>query len=372
MTQNQLRTKYLELLSAFGLKEPEPPIAVGDAAKFISTMGESKNERQRQAVRDTAPLLELEFIKQALKDPCLNTRISDTILDKDLEPILKQYRFEGTPLDPAVYFNEFPTWSFNAEIIKCQEGYLCLLSSGLLRLIRKILVFAFYPVATTEISQAGGLIVRFDLANIESSSGLTSAGKAIFEMCADYLRNQSRIDWIAHQPAADIKPGAFLLAASLDGAAKSFVMAHEIAHYRLGHLETAPACYVSTTNNSNIGVLSIDRDAEIQADLEATRILIALTPSHSTLYPLFCGSLAFLYSLYTIEHMREKLVGGSYSTGTHPPTSTRIAAVRAFLKSTLPPKEWDKALRLEFLLQSVLQVSFNLAASQHVINKSSS
>jgi hypothetical protein len=189
-------------------------------------------------------------------------------------------------LNDAVYLDESPEASFNGRAYRSEKhaGYFCMLDHGLFRLLHHL------SLAAAMISNP-----RSDPGSeqpYKSDPGLVPAAASIVKSTFESHLVQV-LHPLVESPGYAVDEGGILLASELTFAMKTFVVAHELAHIRLGHLE-------SLTGNPS---MSVRHEMEFEADHLAQETLIELSQRQPGCSFLLGGGIGFLLC----DHIRIKV-----------------------------------------------------------------
>lgn len=361
---NKLHTKYLEILSDHGLIEPQRKKSVGEAIDFIHSLKLSDSTDDREAAEEILELFSHEPFLGLLDNKEFIDTVSSTVLDKDLYPIISFYEKRGHAIASSIYFNEFPTHSFNAEIMKVDGGYLCLFNTGLLRLISRIGFCLLNPIEGT-IFEGGnsGVEISLDTNIHEDSNGFKEAMISIVKLCHEFLIGRGIVPGTSYRPSLKMEPAAYLASAALAGGMKSFVISHELSHYVLGHLKNAPNCRIATQKGDIDGLL-VKHQCEFAADLDALKTLLLIDSKEPAIVPRIIGSIAFFYIQLIIEMLSRKFLPEERALGnssySHPSSQRRISKIKNYLRLKISTDSMISLERFEYIFQLALTYIFKL------------
>lgn len=249
-----LRPQYLKFLSRRGLKPPSIPpnweetakvykdrMVLGASAKGDHYMIEAIEESYKKAV-----LRDLRDIRHPSDRMLCAT--SDWVEDA----IRRSTKYDEKFLN-NVYVGDFPTGAFNAHVTPVKGGYLVLVNSGAMVLIRTV-----YSL----------LASLRDLNHISADAEVVSVMGEVFD---SYNRNGDPM----YGPLNQAFGSDAIVATVLTRACDRFMIAHEYAHILAGHLvrQRKRLCSLSTPAGS-IKVTEKDYQMELEADLIAYELLI--------------------------------------------------------------------------------------------------
>lgn len=221
------------------------------------------------------------------------------------------YESKGWTFSTPIYVDEMPINSFNGKSFATQKsrGALCMLDYGLFRLLHHISL-AVYLISNARESEDS---IKPYLANPHLRS---RAAGIVRETVNAYLMTGSQELILPADKWLD--EGGFMAANALSFAMKLFVVAHEISHVRLGHVERA----LSGAKREEM------LQMEYEADIEAQETLILVAEKTSPEIPVLGGGLAFLLvdlirnNLFLALHnIRPEILSKG---GDHPPSLDRI------------------------------------------------
>lgn len=308
----ELRDDYIKLAESYGYI-PDFPTSVSET---IQELEEAQADGRLSSVgRDM-----LKALKAASPD---ELRRTEALLEPTgYASFLDQVRSSGcisTSTLQQVFCAEFPTGDFNAWATRTPNGYLCLLNHGL-----------------------RNLLFRTSMA-IWSAYGDESRDKPSFketlsyvvEICGMYLAGRKG------PPSTDVLHTQFALkvGGQIAGAMRLFVVAHEVAHVELGHLENSIAESLPS-QIGNVDVLTKSRGQEFDADRLAQEVLTAYAirkapnPDGSGgSLSIICGGVCFLTVEMIVARVRSKLFRRpALVAETHPSSEKRIEALYELLE----------------------------------------
>ncbi len=228
-----------------------------------------------------------------------------------------------------IYINEYPTGDFNAISIPTGNGILCLFHTGLLRLLYLVSLSSAYMVSSSEEG----------ITYIDPVKRPREESREYLSLC---MTTQLIIDYLLHRNLnARVLQGyhhdtwGLIVAWSLSYSMKAFVIAHEIGHAILGHLQKGKTRRIPTSRGPITGISQSHKD-EYEADLWAQSILLKSDKKGKALFGLSGGGLSFLIVYLMILHIRKKIMKYPdlpLSSTTHPSTTDRIKALDTYLES---------------------------------------
>lgn len=345
-----LRSKYLQLLETHGLTEPERPVSNADGLQIINSLLSSNDEHDASVANDANQIFSMGMFSEILNDNSFLAAQPDNAVDKYSETIVHFYAKRGFAIGESIYFNEFPTGSFNAEIVHLDEGYLCLINTGLLRLVYKIAYCILNPVRGDFSGELNSLGISLDTDVSESDMAFRNAITCLVDRCYMFLIKGNLNPGMGSRPSGSMDPATFMALNNLTIGMKSFVVAHEIGHCYLGHLRHANVCR-RITPHGDIDALNINHQMEHEADTDAIKTLIMMDAEQNLFIPYYFGPLAFFYIQIILEILASKFIGAPvdlHKASTHPPTPSRIRGVKEYLRKTLDNKSYEKVERLEY------------------------
>lgn len=346
---SSLRDRYLELLRHHDLEEPPARLSTARTIERIKENLDSANEINKNISEQCwNSIFELDTEGRILVDEEFLGLQDDTAISKYLGAIKNAYEKRGVIIDDSLYFNEFPTGSFNAEISPVDNGYLCLINRGLLRLLYGLSFSALYPVKGkidgTPFDTKVILQTNIDKNNKRVPESILAAIVRSY----NYIRNCDTDPVYSYKEKID--PASMLISNSLCIGMKSFVICHEISHFSLGHLNKSKTIK-KIVNNDTIEVLEVSHDMEFDADIDALETLIVMSEEEQELpTPYFAGAVCFFYVQLIIEIVNNKLHSSeSCEESTHPSTVERIKRLRAYLEKRFSSDVYSNFLELEFI-----------------------
>ena len=355
--QEKLEAEYLALLNRYGLQPIQP---VERPAKTLRRLREMARDGSPTDLRNyslqTIELVDALNEKTGGKvEPALLERqVYDGTgeLDQSVTKILSVLQSRRQQLDLPVYINVFPTGEFNACAKPTPNGVLCLLNTGLLRLLHRVAVACCYPVHSTKngISFLEGEPKREIPAHI---IGLSSVVRVI-------LRYQFEGN-LKPQMAKDTKldPWGMIVATAINFAMEAFVVAHEVGHGVLGHTNIKHLRQVLTPHG-HLESLSPSHRQEYEADLWAHSVLIESDKVKGHHFPLACGGLCFLtvhlMLLEVISKITNQKILSERSSLSHPTSTDRMRALHKEVREMESQEYKANTLQLWALLWRILEI----------------
>lgn len=227
---------------------------------------------------------------------------------------------EGFEFGQAVYIDEMRIESFNGQATRSErvpDGYFCFLNHGLFRLLHHLTL-------------ASSLITEPELEeHVDKPYEVFPELKRI----AAIIAKKTMEAYLSRQQHPLIGSGQFQLSANGLGLAniksfamKTFVVAHELAHVRLGHLDKL-AGFVSAEERWQM---------EFEADELAQQSLIRAAEAGRARAEILGGGIAFLFCDQIRRNVACDLKGISRASlnrnSTHPPPLQRIKRLDDLLK----------------------------------------
>jgi hypothetical protein len=235
---------------------------------------------------------------------------------------------EGATLPLAVFAGIFPTGSFNAQAVRCKEGALLLINTGLMMLIWQSLKIIFMRFSIFD-NEAGEIVQTPALSHEETIFWITDV------ILAYLFRGNSTFSSIL--PIQDGHRARVLN--QLVHQTEVFVLAHEYAHAVAGHLSESPV-RKTMLPDGEVELVQKSWMQEFEADLIGfTFLLNPKTISnpipreeYQNLSPkLACPFLFFALDelVSAVYHHVTGLAAIPNALSNHPPTSDRIGVLRA-------------------------------------------
>ena len=118
----------------------------------------------------------------------------------------------------------------------------------------------------------------------------------------------------------------------------TFIIAHEVAHIVLGHLNQSSKHLIQFLQND----LKDRRNQELEADKLATELLLLIEQKKLSPLNVTCGSINFFLAYQIMASVSQKLtrIGQTFNvmlqSDSHPPPEERITAITAVLKQQSP------------------------------------
>lgn len=228
-----------------------------------------------------------------------------------MEILLKAQELCGRKLETWTYVDELPGSSFNGRAFYATtcEGAFCMLDHGLFRLLHHVCLGVYLIVN----SRDGG---DEDKPYEKNPHLRTRAVSVVQETMQAYLEDRSHR--LVMPAAGWLDESGFIGASELSFAMKLFVLAHEMAHVQLGHLER-----LATGVTGEEQVLM-----EYEADRTAQQMLQLVETHRLSPVPVLGGGMAFLLTDFirtavfrNLHAINPKLLSKS---GGHPSAINRI------------------------------------------------
>ncbi|GGN43906.1 hypothetical protein FHR83_008039 [Actinoplanes campanulatus] len=319
----RLAAEYAVFVGQFGYRPATLANSVDDVRRRIEMLARSPAERQKReseldewiATTDQDALTGVE----AEADPSGYGHFLDDVLNS---PSIRR-----TTTD-SVYCGEFPTGEFNASARRARTGNLILLNQGLRRLIYNACL-------------AGSLHVQD--ANQPLSSLVARRSPAWGEIAAQLigvLLNYFQGDAFFSPQSSNYSPQCLTLASGLSSSIRTFVIAHEVAHAELGHLDQGSA-HNMRTPLGDVEVIAKSYDQEFEADQLAQQVLIEIARRDRSVGPI-CGGVGFIMLDAIAELARSRFFGHQAEPSTtHPPAPQRLSAVMTYVESQGEAVEYE-------------------------------
>lgn len=254
----KLREQYLEYLAYYGV---EPRLIPADADTLpAATIEHLKASSKASGDEFIAELLEKTYREGEERGRDETRHPANVIIESFAEEVeqsiraIERYRVS---LKAEVFAGEFPTGSINAQAVKVDDGFLVLINSGLLVVIRQV----------TEFLVAGDPDSGIDSeANRRTIDGVVAVLEA-------YLRFGD--PFLGPRPMSGGMK--MLLVHFLGRACEMFVVAHEYGHVIAGHFDDEVMRLEQI--NTLVGPTSVikkDWNQEFEADIVAHKILLGV------------------------------------------------------------------------------------------------
>ncbi|KGM39779.1 hypothetical protein JY96_06370 [Aquabacterium sp. NJ1] len=256
--------------------------------------------------------------------------------------ISRALKQDGVDLPSGILFAEYPTHRFNACVVSTAQGNLCLINTGLIKLLYHVSVAANYAY------DEDGRLGAVDSAPVKVATALVLSG------VAQYLGTGVHV----HVQATGhvLPPEGLYDATALAYAMRLFVLAHEIGHVVLVHTEVEDAqtrvCALAETS-----VICREQRDEFAADRFAQDVLLNIDQHGFFAEPVAAGGLAFLMVHAIVLRVSAQLGHATPirpgDEESHPPTMERIKALDVHLDTTYGEGNRE-ALGLCVVLQRIL------------------
>lgn len=250
----------------------------------------------------------------------------DNSLKYGYEPYLKKIALTGL-IDKEIIESticiEFPTEDFNASAKIIGDGYICLLNKGLREFLYWFSLAASYNCKNYK---------------IPSSTKVTKiSNEWLFVLHTSILvltHYTFGRDMKKRIPDANYSANCIALGGLLSSSMKQFIIAHELAHIQLGHINNTDTYSVE----SPYGKLDLSKksyEQEFEADLYAQRILLEIAKNENDL-DIVAGGICFLGLEILIRQYKEYIFQNKTKTSTtHPKSEERIMQLFTFLSKVL-------------------------------------
>jgi hypothetical protein len=275
-----------------------------------------------------------------------------------LKDICRVLNDMNIPLAKEIYFEEFPTRQFNACVKPTPSGLLCLLNTGLLKLIYHVAVVSF-----------GSVYGEINLNKVDKNFSLLDISTlAVIRIIINYLNGKDHTHVLID--GFSIEDDGLFAASGLSYAIRLFVLAHEIGHIALGHSENlgreiiashavdVVESEVNTEKYENKVIVSRSQTEEFEADKFAQEILLHIDERKYFLAPIASGGLGFLIIHLMIITVYSKISGISVAdlsqSESHPSSLSRIKMLDELLSVYYSNRDDRENLSNCIVLQKVL------------------
>lgn len=329
--KSAIKDDYLKLLKKEKLESPKKRPSTKEVIEIMHERIRTENEINKSNATLLIKYFEKYYNEES--DPNFHEYQFDTYIDKYAHEVLPF--FDGITNLNNIYFNEFPTNDFNANIKPTKNGYLCLLNTGLLRLIYGLTFAICYPLkGSTIISEnkknqiSHKLDIKF---NKPRNDLFEESYEHVFSRIIHYIRYQSVEPQKAYKKEINLSTYNFLN--NITYSIKCFIVSHEIAHLSLGHLNNSKTQWMSTPHGK-ISVIQTTHQNEYDADEIAQKILFKIEEENEGFYEgsIISGALCFFYIQLIFESICEKESNSQYYYGKHPRTIKRLEKIKQLIK----------------------------------------
>lgn len=359
LSQNSLHSDYLDLLDSYGLKPKRSDSTVCQKLDMLQKMSKNTQDasnhtyvKERLKAIDAINEATGGVVKERLKKIGIEDGTGE--LTEPAGIVSEMMEKEKITLPTELYFNVFPTGAFNACAQRTDNGMLILLNSGLLKLIYNISCACCFPVHSED-----GHISLIENENNDRDIPIEIVSlSATIRVILKYI-NETTHDY--QMPAnEELKPWGVLIATILSRSMKSFVVAHEISHIVLGHMNNAEKVTIMTPYGPITSLLR-SHQKEFEADRWAQRILILNDKVNSSSFPYSIGGICFLsvhiMILKVLSKLRPKDV--NECTESHPSSNDRLLALQKDLYEQVDEDYHRSVLGLCALLWRILGLVIN-------------
>lgn len=353
-----LEDEYLLLLRSHGLERVTDKRSVGEMLADLERLAESAtNEARRRRAKEVIAVIKtLDQETGGAVSMHLGRTGADARnrpLDDYVAVVTEAMALKGVGPPENVYFNVFPTGEFNAVARPAGGGYLCLLNTGLLRLLSNVAHAACFPVRVSD----DQILLDEKGAEDEEISSLEVTLAAAVKVILNYLRYEMH----AYPMPTNrrLSPWGAIHATALARAMKTFALAHEVGHVVLDHCSSRCTRTV-VVPTGELEVTSKSHRDEFDADLWAQNLLLMSDAVDLKRIPMAVGGIAFLTVHLMVLHVCCKLRGQPFHldqpTESHPPSTFRLSRLRSVLEQTLAREQLERVLTLWALLARVLEL----------------
>jgi hypothetical protein len=320
--QELLEKDFFSLLEGRGLQKPVGPIG----HEWLNKQErELRHLKAYQEFEKIASQEELRLVKEELKK-------NQTGYEHVVEPFKNtQY----SPLLDLIYFGEYPTDFFNAQSRRTENGYLCLLNRGMRRFLYSTAMAAFYSIVDDDIpdpeaSEPRGRSIR----------DVTRFGYAAMN-CWRFIRGFSERTQFEGQHHTHT---TMIWGAGSFGAIRDFVVAHEVAHIALGHLDNSPIHMINTPLGE-LEVINNNHSQEYEADQLAQDMLFELARTQG--FGTLSGGICFMAVNRILSTFRWAVLGTPMpDAATHPTAEDRFEALFQNLKRRLSQQALARVINI--------------------------
>jgi len=286
-----------------------------------------------------------------------------TFIDEYVATVKQALSASNSQLPGDVYFNTFPTDDFNACARVTPNGFLCLLNQGLCELLYNVSLACVYPLRAgtgEELFAKQSELVSL----LPSPQDLATDPKFAEALAVLVVTIYKYLRYEVHDQVSTLSEKfprwAASVAAGMSIGMRTFAVAHEIAHVKLGHLNAAKIRRM-IPQSGPLEVASKSQDQEFHADMEAQMILLNIDANryHPIFPPHACGGLCFFAVASMIEAVAPKLLPLSVrppTCDTHPKTHARLDILRRLLARTLSGSDYNYLMNIYALFDRYTQL----------------
>jgi len=379
-----LRNDYLRHLRDRGLEEPSDRPA---PAMIASALEEAARSHPNEALKNALSehLRTAEAVQRLSGMPLSDTKTPLPVgtgsddLARYVETVLTGLRDQDADALRAmpIYFGLLPSGWFNAMVMPSPHGRLCLLDTGLAKLL-----FGFSKAVCNLIERNPEGILEAPLAEVGCfDDRVTVAYSSAAATALDYLQQaRSGEHTVQYKPVFALnqgyEPWQLMVANALAFAMKSFVMAHEIGHAILGHVGNIVESPSEGTTERP--VVESPHEQEFGADKFAFESLLRSEDILQPKFPIAVGGICFLTCYLFLLRMRTRLTGQPCSpdepSELHPAPLERIRRLVSFAvaeQESIHPAFLAMTALFRKLLEAddMMDISFNTDGSMTVGRK---
>lgn len=354
------RESYLRFLARMGYEEEE----------VLSLFTDREAEKVRRLEKILDALAQIDDLKyRAVLDEASNAKLQSALLRADANTnfllnrlcreICADFAKLGVSISDKVYAGVFPTYSFNAQARKEDDGYLVLLDTGCFETIETAVTVLLGPWTDNQKTKMlAGAIQNYcrhgKLTRSEDLEQIRTRKQNGIEIARDL------------ETAEQITP-------LLTNACERFVIAHEYGHIINEHLEGA--LHRTLREDDELLVIVKDPEQEFEADLWALHMLIRQTDMHDARMRLitYTGAVTSLGLGLLVEDFQKTERKGSAPNDSHPPALERMRLLQAYYERLSWDLDFKGSGRIDSsLLRMLSACSVSLGGSGIPLCKSTS
>jgi len=322
MPQNKLiEQDYKAFVKQFGYEPARLTTSIDELHARVNALPESQREKARaelQSLLDQFDPDVLHKAEQTLDPSGYGEFLAEVLATPSIQKVTTK----------TVFCGEFPTGEFNASARRCQNGFLLLLNRGLRHLLYQISLAATYHIkSATDLESA--------IVPPHSREWAELSAYAI-GVCLNYSRGKSHFDW----QGSSRSPQGNFASSGFSSSMRTFVVAHEVAHVELGHLNSGQSTHVRTPIG-DVEFISKSYKQEFEADQLAQQVLFEDARKNKSV-GVVCGGVTFLKVDEIMELVRTRILQyPSVGSPSHPPPPARITALLDYVQRYGVDVEYD-------------------------------
>jgi len=339
MTQSKrLAKEYEQFVKQFGYEPATFATSLEEVRNRIHSAPLSEKDRERRS-------LEWEMFLSGCGSKATsqeNMKLDPSGYGKFLDDVVTTSSINRVTTD-IVYCGEFPTNEFNASARAVRTGHLILLNRGLRQLLYNLSLAVCYHIKDRNELTSAIAIPR--------SREWGEIAIYVIGIILNYFKGQLSFNWNGCKHTQD----CLIASSGLSGAMRSFVVAHEVAHAEMGHLDDNRTFHIKTPLG-DIEIISKSYDQEFEADLLAQQVSIEIARNERAV-GIVCGGVAFIMIDGIIELARARFFNQYIEqSSTHPLAEYRLTALMEYIKANCSALEYQWCQQALAIFVQVIEI----------------